>query len=349
MRPCLLLFALLLCPLPSAATEALANRALAEAGLSMTYSLDSIECAQPEAASQSPFFEQFGTGRRRTGDVRVSAIALDADGHLISVALDGDCTRYRVRRRDGTTFEAELVAWDETSSVGVLRSDEATVAPSLGDPAELRPGDPVWVFGTAYDMPGTIGHGVISSTRRYLPNQYESHYIQTDAPTHRGQSGGPVLDGSGRVVALNAYVLVRGGRSSFDGLAFALPIDVALRIADDLLEHGAYLPARIGVDLGGRTREADVDAAEDAPDDASLAMEEEAEDDGTTVTRADPDGPSRGLLEVGDRIVAIDGRAIASGQDLIVSVRLHRPGDAIPLRIERAGEIIDVVIFAGAP
>jgi S1-C subfamily serine protease len=273
----------------------------------------------------------------------VSATPLDGNGHLISVALEGECTHYRAVRPDGSTFEAELVAWDEESSIGVLRSDEPTIAPVLGEPDALQPGDPVWVFGTAYAMPGTIGHGVVSSARRYLGDQLESHYIQTDAPTHQGQSGGPVLDAERRLVGLNAYVLVRGGRTSFDGLAFALPIDVALRHAEDLLEYGEYVPALLGIDVGTRQYEAGVD-----PEAESVEAEGFSERD-PVVTHVDRDGPSAGILQEGDLLLAVGGAPVATTQALIVTVRLRRPGETIGLRVERDGEVLDVEVIATSP
>ena len=314
---------------PVAAQER-SNRELAAIGLQMTHTLASTECATPQGPDPSGLFRDFGLRQPRGAPrTRTSAIALDTEGHLISVAIEGTCTRYRATRHDGTEFVAELVAWDEESSVGLLRGEPTAQIPAFGDPQALRPGDPVWVFGTAYDMPGTIGHGVVSTTRRYLANQFESHYLQTDAPTHQGQSGGPVLDASGKVVGLNAYILARGGRSSFDGLAFALPIDVARRIAADLIEYGEYRPARLGVDI-----EPDGEGKGSLP--------------GVLVTDVGTSGPSHNLLRRGDRILTLGGRPLQSAQDLQVSVRLSRPGQTLRFAVQRGEDLLQVAVVAGS-
>ncbi len=266
-----------------------------------------------------------------------SAIVLDADGHLltnrhvIAVALDGgDIT---VGAVDGRRAEATLVGASQAYDLAVLSVDldelgDNVAVAATGDSDDVGVGDPVLAVGAPLGLDGTVTTGIVSTVHRGMqvgaaeegsddPVPY-INAIQTDAAINPGNSGGALVDAAGRVVGVNSAILTaddtRADAGSI-GLGFAMPIDEALPVADELITDGKVRYPVIGA-------------------------EAEATGDGVGVrlTSVQGKGPAAEAgLRRGDVVLSIDQVPLGRGVDLIVQVRRHRPGDVVTVEYRRDG------------
>jgi putative serine protease PepD len=229
---------------------------------------------------------------------------------------------------DGTTVEAELVGTDASADVGVIDvdvpADELTPL-RLGDPSQLRVGEPVVAIGSPFGFEGTITAGIISALDRTVdaPNGYPIFgAIQTDAPINTGNSGGPLLNMNGEVIGINAQIESRSGGNV--GIGFAIPIDSAGRASDAILAGESVAYPYIGARLA------------DSPS------------GGATIAEVQPDSPAEEAgLEDGDVVTAVDGEEIASTDDLVATIAELAPGDVVTLTVERDGETQEIDVTIG--
>jgi putative serine protease PepD len=196
-----------------------------------------------------------------------------------------------------------------------LASAPAGVVPlAFGDSDAVRVGDPVVAIGAPFGLQGSLSTGVVSGLRRQIdaPNGFAiTGVIQTDAALNPGNSGGPLLDMSGRVAGIATQIATEGGRN--EGIGFAVPASAARRAAEAIVATGrAELPylGIVGQDAG----------------------------DGVRIERATPAGPALGVLEPGDLLVALDGEPVRSNADLGAALAGRSPGDPVDLEVVRAGE-----------
>jgi len=247
---------------------------------------------------------------------------------------------------DGERVAAEVVGWDLFSDVGVVRvsPDDHALAPvPLGRSSTVRVGEPVAAIGSPFGQQTSLSVGVVAAIGRSIdslaPGFAVANAIQTDAPINRGNSGGPMFDAAGRVIGINAQIRSTSGTA--EGVGFAIPIDVAKRSLEQLLESGRVRYAYIGV----RTQDVTPGLAEAF----DLAV-----DRGALITRVESDTPAdtaglrggsrsevyNGLAVTlgGDLIVAIGGRPVRSAEDvsrLVTSVL--RPGQTVAFTVLRGG------------
>src|SRR5690606_16730607 len=164
------------------------------------------------------------------------------NNHVVSEATD-----IYVTLTDGREFKAKVVGTDERTDVALIKID-ATGMPAMpiGNPKELRKGQWVLAIGSPFGLESTVTAGIVSAIGRdtgdYLP------FIQTDVAVNPGNSGGPLIDLQGRVVGINSQIVSRSG--GFMGISLAIPIDEAMRVVDQLKEHGKVSRGRIGVQIG---------------------------------------------------------------------------------------------------
>ncbi len=247
---------------------------------------------------------------------------------------------------DGERVAAEVVGWDLFSDVGVVRvsPDDHALAPvPLGRSSTVRVGEPVAAIGSPFGQQTSLSVGVVAAIGRSIdslaPGFAVANAIQTDAPINRGNSGGPMFDAAGRVIGINAQIRSTSGTA--EGVGFAIPIDVAKRSLEQLLESGRVRYAYIGV----RTQDVTPGLAEAfdlAVDRGALITRVESD---TPAARAGLRGGSRsevynGLAVTlgGDLIVAIGGRPVRSAEDvsrLVTSVL--RPGQTVAFTVLRGG------------
>lgn len=195
----------------------------------------------------TPEREQFGGRGTGTG----SGFVYDDRGHIVTNNhVVADAEKIVVTFHDGTEATATVVGADSKSDVAVIKVDN-TSYPRLprGDSSKLRVGELVMAVGSPFELSQSVTTGIISATDRNNVgiNEYES-FLQTDAPINPGNSGGPLVNMSGEVIGVNSAI-VTGGRGN-DGIGFAVPIDMAQNVADQLIKDGKVHRARIGIKLG---------------------------------------------------------------------------------------------------
>jgi S1-C subfamily serine protease len=285
-----------------------------------------------------------------------SGFVIDDEGRILTNAhvVDG-AERIDVLIGDAEEpVEAELVGADASSDVALLDveadADSLTALP-MGEPKSVQVGDPVVAIGNPFGLDRTVTSGIVSALQREIqaPNGFSiSNVIQTDAAVNPGNSGGPLLDGQGRVIGINSQIATSGGGS--EGVGFAVPIDTAEEVVDQLLEGGTVKRAYLGINGADVTPEIastlDLpveegamvgDALEGGP--AAEAGLRDATGEATIAGQTFPVG--------GDIIVAIDGEKVTEMQDVIRMVDAYEPGDEITLTVVRDGDTREIEVKLG--
>ena len=248
---------------------------------------------------------------------------LESNGLILTNAhvVEGATTIY-VTLTDKREFKAKLLGMDKRTDVAVVKI-EARDLPKLplGDSSRVRVGEWVLAIGSPFGLENTVTAGIVSAKSRdtgdYLP------FIQTDVAVNPGNSGGPLLNTAGQVIGINSQIFSRSG--GYMGISFAIPIDEAMRVADQLRTNGKMTRGRIGVALGEMTK----DVAE------SLGL---GKPRGAYVRSVEAGGPAAaGGIEAGDVILSFNGREIAKSTDLPRVVGDTKPGTAVPIQVWRKG------------
>ena len=195
----------------------------------------------------SPEQQQFGGRGTGTG----SGFVYDSRGHIVTNnhVVEG-AEKITVAFHDGTEATATVVGTDSKADIAVIKVDNSTYPPlPKGDSSKLKVGELVMAVGSPFELSQSVTTGIISATERNNVgiNEYES-FLQTDAPINPGNSGGPLVNMSGEVIGVNSAI-VTGGRGN-DGIGFAVPIDMAANVADQLIKDGKVHRVRIGIRLG---------------------------------------------------------------------------------------------------
>jgi serine protease Do len=230
-----------------------------------------------------------------------------------------------VRLPDRSELEAKLVGADPRTDVALLKV-QAKGLPTvkLGSSAALRVGEWVLAIGSPFGFDHSVTAGIVSAKGRSLPNENYVPFIQTDVAINPGNSGGPLFNLKGEVVGINSQIFTRSG--GFMGLSFAIPIDVAMNVADQLKADGKVSRGWLGVII----QEVNKDLAE------SFGMDKPA---GALVAQVVEDGPgAKGGLRVGDVIIALNGQPINLSADLPHLVGGLKPGSEIRLELMRDGK-----------
>jgi putative serine protease PepD len=288
-----------------------------------------------------------GPGGNGTGAVFRDGGYILTNEHVISAAVNGDAT-VTVHYSNGETSRATVVGSDFATDLAVLKTaDGADGRPLLaaGDADAVLVGERVFALGAPLGLSNSVTSGIVSALGRYVPvpagPRGATHHlldaIQTDAAINPGNSGGPLVDCSGRQIGVNSAIStvpdaqgVGGGGSV--GLGFAIPMSVAVPIADQLIATGRAEHPIFG--LGG----------------ATVLDEPGGEPRGIKVTTVQPDGPAaRAGLEVGDIIVEIDGEPARSTEQLVLVSLRHEAGDSIPITYQRDDQEHSAEITLGPP
>ncbi len=252
-----------------------------------------------------------------------SGFIVSADGLILTNAhVVRDAKQVTVKLKDRREFSAKVLGTDPATDVAVIKIDAKNLATvSLGDPKAIQVGDYVLAIGAPYGFEQSATQGIVSAKGRSLPGDSYVPFIQTDAAVNPGNSGGPLFDASGRVIGINAQIYSQSG--GFQGLAFAIPIDVALHVRDQIVAQGHVDHARLGVVLQDLS----------APLAESFGMKSP---DGALVSSVAPKtAAARAELKPGDVITAIDGRQVHTAGDVSSRVGLAAPGDKITLTVWR--------------
>jgi len=274
-----------------------------------------------------------------------SGFIVDNRGHILTNAhVVADAHQVRVVLVDGREFEADLVGLDPNTDVAVIRArterpEELPVA-ELGSSDELRVGDWVLALGSPLDLEFTVTAGIVSAKGRSLGilrnvagTQLEA-FIQTDAAINPGNSGGPLVDLLGRVVGINSAIQSQTG--FFAGAGFAIPIDLAAKLARDLIQYGEVHRPQLGVNID------DVDAADaEVYGLSSIAGVE-------VVSVLDNAPASNAGMRMGDVIVEVAGEAVRTAAELQARVARLQPNETVAVRLVRFGEPLELEVRLGA-
>jgi serine protease Do len=260
-----------------------------------------------------------------------SGFVVSPDGYILTNNhVVADATKVEVSFNDGTRATAEIVGVDPNVDLALLKVDpkgRTLAALQLGDSDKLRPGQWVIAIGNPFELSETVTVGVISAKDRQVPvgdtDQGLVNFLQTDAAINFGNSGGPLLDASGRVVGINTAIN-RGGLA--EGIGFALPINMAKSAMEQLRDGGKVRRGYIGItmsDVGDATRE-------------YMGLPDK---NGVYVQAVSEDGPAaKAGIESGDVIRKAAGESIRNGRDLLGRVASRKPGDKIDLEVLRQGK-----------
>lgn len=278
------------------------------------------------------FFKRFqqGQGRQMPRDMPTrgqgSGFIVSPDGIILTNAhVVRDAREVSVKLTDRREFIAKVLGSDAKTDIAVLKI-EARGLPTVttGRIQDLQVGEWVLAIGAPFGFENSVTAGVVSAKGRSLPDDSAVPFIQTDVAVNPGNSGGPLFNTRGEVVGINSQIYSRTG--GYQGLSFAIPIDLALRVKDQIVAHGKVEHARLGVAIQ-EVNQALADSFKlDKPE-------------GALVSSVEPGGPAdKAGLQTGDIIRKVDGRVITSSGDLPAIISLAVPGDKIALDIWRKGQ-----------
>jgi serine protease Do len=253
-----------------------------------------------------------------------SGFIVSADGYILTnTHVVADADEVTVRMTDRREYPAKVVGMDKRTDVAVLKI-EARDLPvvRLGDPSKLRPGEWVLAIGSPFTFENTVTAGIVSATGRSMPGEDGLvPFIQTDVAVNPGNSGGPLFNLNGEVVGINSQIYSRSG--GWMGLSFAIPIDVANNVREQLVSTGKVTRGRIGVQIQEVTAQMAEAFGVDRPR-------------GALVGQVIEDGPAaRAGVKTGDIILSVNGKYVERSGQLPSVVSAIKPGETAKLEIWR--------------
>jgi S1-C subfamily serine protease len=284
-----------------------------------------------------------------------SGFVIDERGYILTnFHVVQEAQSIEVVLGDQTRYPGKFIGADQRNDVALVKIDpkgKHLVALPLGDSSALQVGQKVLAIGNPFGFQSTLTTGVVSALGRTVQTSQTTlidEAIQTDAAINRGNSGGPLINSHGEVIGINSAIYTPSGTTA--GIGFAIPINTAKRIAQDLITEGRVHLAYIGVQtipVGGYLAQ-----ALDLPVEEGLLVETAAK--GGPAAAAGVRGGDRvaqaGMQRIaigGDVIVAIDGAKVANTMDLNIILNRKRPGDSVTLTVYRGGKKLDIAVKLG--
>jgi S1-C subfamily serine protease len=306
--------------------------------------IESTEPAQESSTPLNPFGEEgeSGGGGIATG----SGFLIDDEGHIITnnhVVEGASKVEVRLGSSD-TEHEAEVVGTDPATDVALLKIDvpaDQQHPLELGNSAKVQVGDSVVAIGNPFGLDRTVTAGIVSALQRQIqaPNGFSiSHVIQTDAAINPGNSGGPLIDAEGKVIGINSQIQTGGGSEGNVGIGFAVPINTAREVVEQIEEHGEVKHAYIGI--SGSSITPALAKALKLPVDQGILVNEVVKGspaDEAGIEGGDTNATIEGAKVTlgGDIITEIDGKPIESMEEVIDAVNGAQPGDEMDLTLLR--------------
>ncbi|MPM67269.1 hypothetical protein SDC9_114191 [bioreactor metagenome] len=291
------------------------------------------------------FFRQFGfpapgmQQRQKPHDVPMrgegSGFIVSADGLVLTNAhVVKDADTVTVKLTDRREFRAKVLGADPKTDVAVLKIDAKNLPTvKMGDTQALNVGDWVLAIGSPFGFENSVTAGVVSAKGRSLPDDSAVPFIQTDVAVNPGNSGGPLLNARGEVVGINSQIYSRTG--GFEGLSFAIPIEVASHVEKQIVASGKVEHAKLGVTV----QEVNQTLAD------SFGLDKP---EGALVSNVEKGGPAdKAGLKSGDVIRSVNGRTIVSSGDLPAYVTMAAPGSKAEMQIWRQGKAKSLVATLG--
>ena len=320
-----------------------ASPAVVNISTKQTQPMRNAQAQMPDLEGIPPMFRDFfehgmpqQPERQRETQSLGSGFIISEDGYVLTnnhVVADAD--EIMVRLPDRSEMQAKLIGADPRSDVALLKIEgDGLPTVKIGKSEDLKSGEWVVAIGSPFGFDHTVTAGVVSATGRSLPNESYVPFIQTDVAINPGNSGGPLFNLKGEVVGINSQIFTRSG--GFMGLSFAIPIDVAMDVANQLREDGKVSRGWLGVVI----QEVNKDLAE------SFGLERPA---GALVAQVMDGGPgAKGGLKVGDVILEVNGESIDMSSDLPHLIGSMKPGSEAKLLVVRDGERQTLKLDVGA-
>jgi len=264
-----------------------------------------------------------------------SGFIVSGDGYILTNAhVVRNADEVTVKLTDKREFKAKVVGSDPQTDVAVLKIDASDLPTvKLGDSNEVNVGEWVVAIGSPYGFENSVTAGIVSAKGRALPDGTYVPFIQTDVAVNPGNSGGPLFNLKGEVIGINSQIYSRTG--GYQGLSFAIPIDLASKIQDQLVRYGKVTRGRIGVTI----QEVDQSLAE------SFGLTKPT---GALVSSVDSDGPAaKAGVEPGDVILKVNGNAVDRTIDLSSRIADLKPGATAQLEIWRKGSAQQIAVTVG--
>ena len=307
----------------------------------------SVDATRPAAQAQPPvdendpmyqFFKRFQMPMPKGGMPRHgmgSGFIVSADGYILTNAhVVADAADVTVKLSDRRELKAKVVGADARTDVALLKV-EATGLPTvkMGDAKSLKPGEWVAAIGSPFGLENSVTAGVVSATGRALPDSSYVPFIQTDVAVNPGNSGGPLFNMAGEVIGINSQIFTRTG--GYQGVSFAIPIDVALNVKDQLAAGGRVVRGRLGIGIQEVTQ----------PLAGSFGMKTAT---GALVTQVEKGSPAEAAgLKAGDVVLKLDGKAIERSGELARRIAETKPGTRATLELWRDGAAKEVAVTVG--
>ena len=285
------------------------------------------------------FFKRFRVPQQR-GERQVhgmgSGFILREDGIVLTNAhvVDG-ADEVTVKLIDKREFKAKVLGQDKMSDVAVLKID-AKGLPTLkiGNSANTRVGEWVLAIGSPFGFENSATAGIVSAVSRSLPDDNYVPFIQTDVAVNPGNSGGPLFNMAGEVIGINSQIYSRSG--GYQGLSFAIPIEVVMNVEEQIVKHGKVQRGRLGITI----QQLDQSLAD------SFGMKKPG---GALVSGVENDSPAaRAGIEPGDVIVSVNGKEVKSSNELPPLIANILPGNSAKLQVWRKGSLRDIDVKVGA-
>ncbi len=265
-----------------------------------------------------------------------SGFIVSADGYVLTNAHvvggddDNTASEVTVSLIDKREFKAKVIGIDRRTDVALIKIDARDLPTvKIGDAERSRVGEWVVAVGSPFGFDATVTAGIISAKARRLPDETYVPFIQTDVAINPGNSGGPLFNLAGEVIGINSQIYSRSG--GFMGISFAIPIDVAMNIKDQLIAHGRVQRGRLGIAI--QTVDKDLAQSFGLPDAR-----------GALVASVEPDSAAdKAGLKAGDVVLGVDGTRVSESIDLPRIIGEKRPGTRIRLEIWRDGRSRDVL------
>jgi len=265
-----------------------------------------------------------------------SGFLISEDGYLLTNAhVVGDAGTVRIKLTDRREFDGKVIGKDKASDIAVVKIDARGLPfATLAKPKDLQVGEWVVAIGSPYGFENSVTAGIVSAKGRTLPGDAYVPFIQTDVAVNPGNSGGPLFNMNGEVVGINSQIFSRSG--GYQGLSFAIPVDVAQRVSEQIKAHGKVTRGWLGVTI------------QEVNEDLSKSFKLD-KPHGALVSGVAEDGPAKAAgLKSGDVIVAFDGNTIDASSDLPQLVSAVEPGSTAKLDVIRDGKPTSISVKLAA-
>ncbi|MBZ0091416.1 MAG: DegQ family serine endoprotease [Sulfuricellaceae bacterium] len=295
----------------------------------------------PQMDPNDPFYEFFRHFQMPLPQGRVpthgegSGFIVSSDGIVLTNAhVVDDADQVTVKLTDKREFKAKVVGVDKPTDVAVLKIEAKNLpVVKIGDPQSTRVGEWVLAIGSPFGFENSVTAGIVSAKSRSLPDENYVPFLQTDVAINPGNSGGPLFNLNGQVIGINSQIYSRSG--GYQGLSFAIPIDVAMKVERQLLDHGKVSRGRLGVMI----QELNQPLAE------SFGL---PKPEGALVSSVEKSSPAaKAGIEAGDVILKFNGKPIARSADLPPLVAGVAPGSSANVELLRNGKTQALTINVG--